>query len=159
MRLKRRWWFAVAAVLLAADRATKWWAASALKAVGSRTFWPGIIGFRYAENTGAAFSFLKHATGFLALISILFILLLLVYLVRHPRLPAMAAAGLTLVATGGLGNALDRVLWGYVVDFIELIPIRFAIFNFADICITAGAALVILAVLGGGVHDAERVDG
>jgi signal peptidase II len=54
---------------------------------------------------------------------------------------------LTLVVAGGTGNLIDRIFYGYVVDFIDFEIINFAIFNFADICVTVGAFIAIFAAI------------
>jgi signal peptidase II len=107
-----------------------------------------------AHNYGAAFSFLDRAGGAQRWVFTLFALAvalgLLIALRRAPRaLQRMQNAGLMLVASGALGNAIDRLRHGYVVDFISVHwdAAYFPAFNVADSCITVGAGLIILDAL------------
>lgn len=104
------------------------------------------------HNTGAAFSMLSQtpANMFAALAGIV-ALCILWWLYRHPREQTLVAAGLCLILGGAIGNALDRLTRGYVVDFIDfhIGNWHFAAFNLADSAITVGAACLLLdSVLG-----------
>ena len=104
------------------------------------------------HNAGAAFSFLNDAGGWqrwiLAGISLLVSLGIAVWLWRLPRKQILLSLALSLILAGALGNLIDRVLWGFVVDFISVYYAqwRFATFNVADAAISIGAALLILDV-------------
>ena len=117
----------------------------------------GVIGFRYAENTGAAFSALSGATVFLSVFSLAICIAIAIYMIRSTE-GARALLPLSMILAGGVGNLMDRVSYGYVVDFFELQFMKFAIFNVADICITAGAALLFAVLLFGG-EKRGRMDG
>ncbi len=113
------------------------------------------------HNTGAAFSFLAGASGWQRWFFIgLGIVVSSVILIWLRRLPArgqhLLASGLALILGGALGNVIDRVQWGYVVDFIHVHYERwyFPAFNVADSAITVGAALLILDALMAGRKDA-----
>ena len=113
------------------------------------------------HNTGAAFSFLAGASGWQRWFFIgLGIVVSSVILIWLRRLPArgqhLLASGLALILGGALGNVIDRVQWGYVVDFIHVHYERwyFPAFNVADSAITVGAALLILDALIVGRKDA-----
>ena len=144
MRLRqgcRGWQWMLFAV--AADRLTKAMArASALPG----TLIPGVLGFRRVRNAGMAFSMLSGHFWLLTVFTGLLIAGIVFYLLRRPQEPTAVRAGLWLIAGGGLGNLYDRLTMGAVTDFIELKFMRFAIFNVADVCICAGAALVLLGV-------------
>lgn len=103
------------------------------------------------HNEGAAFSFLSDASGwqrwFFIALGLVVSVGILVWLRRlAPRGQHLLAAGLALVMGGALGNVIDRVLWGYVIDFIRVhyADWYFPAFNVADSAITCGAALLIL---------------
>jgi signal peptidase II len=113
------------------------------------------------HNTGAAFSFLAGASGWQRWFFIgLGVVVSSVILIWLRRLPArgqhLLASGLALILGGALGNVIDRVRWGYVVDFIHVHYERwyFPAFNVADSAITVGAALLILDALLVGQKDA-----
>ena len=106
-----------------------------------------IADFVYVRNTGAAFSMLSGKLGLLSIISIAFCIGVVVYwFKKKPTHPLMCTA-LTLLASGALGNAIDRIIRGYVVDYISLSFISFPVFNIADIAITIGAVLMVVYVM------------
>lgn len=148
MQLKiacRLWWLAIPAVAL--DRITKLAAERALAPHGVKTAMEGLLSWAYTRNRGAAFSMLSGSGGLLVLLTLALVALLLVYLLRHPENPTLERIGLWLIIGGGLGNLWDRLIHGYVIDFIRLDFVNFAVFNVADIFVCGGAALVILSVL------------
>ena len=104
----------------------------------------------YVHNEGAAFSFLSDAGGwqrwFLSGVSILISLFLLAWLYRLPKTDKWLALALSLVLGGALGNVYDRLLLGYVVDFISVHyqGYRFPAFNIADSAISVGAFLLLV---------------
>ncbi|WP_299197748.1 signal peptidase II [uncultured Amphritea sp.] len=105
------------------------------------------------HNTGAAFSFLAQAGGwqrwFFALIAMVVSIVLLVWMARTPYQQRWLGAGLALVLGGALGNLYDRVVQGYVIDFISLHynGYYFPAFNLADTAITIGAGMLIIDML------------
>lgn len=149
----RGWHWMLLAV--AADRATK---ALARSGALPAELVPNVIGFRSVRNSGMAFSMLSGHFWLLTVFTALLIGGILFYLLRWPAKPAALRAGLWLIAGGGLGNLYDRLTLGYVTDFIELKFMRFAIFNVADVCICAGAALVLLGAWRA-EREKERADG
>ncbi len=134
-------------LMLFADRLTKALVRGSLPLGGSRALWPGVAALRHVENTGAAFSLLSGQTWPLSLLTAAILAAVAVYLVRHRELPMGIRLSLCMVLAGGLGNLFDRVAYGQVTDFIELLFVRFAVFNVADICITCGAVLLGILVL------------
>ena len=128
-----------AAILVVIDQLIKHWATAALLPVGSMDVLPGVVELRYCLNDGMAFSMLAGKQGLL--IGMTSIMLF----VR--KMPLTERAAWTLVLGGGVGNLIDRVLNGVVVDYINVLFMRFAIFNFADICVCVGVGLLMLAVL------------
>ena len=102
---------------------------------------PGILQFTYVKNTGAAFSAFSGKTAWVTAVSVILVLLVLGYLAFGKNVHKCTRLGLWLIVAGGLGNLYDRLALGYVVDFIEVLFVRFAIFNFADVCICCGAVL------------------
>jgi signal peptidase II len=136
-------WVVPAALVL--DRLTK--AIAQARAAEVRALIPGLLGFRYARNTGAAFSIFSDTTAILSVVTAIMIAAVSLYLILAKRIPTPARIGLWLVVAGGLGNLYDRVFYGYVVDFLEFLFVRFAIFNIADICVTCGAGLAIVSIL------------
>ena len=107
---------------------------------------PGLVRITGTQNTGAAFGIFGGSTLPLTILTALVVLLMGLYLCKEkPR--GLFGTGLTLVLTGALGNLIDRVMRGYVIDFVELEFVRFAIFNVADMAITLGCVLALIGVL------------
>ena len=130
--------------VLITDRVTKELAAG-IPAEGIALL-PGVIGLRYAENRGIAFSMLNGYPRLLGALSLALIAAGYLWL-RKKELAAFPLTGLALMAGGAAGNMLDRLIRGSVPDMIELQFIRFPVFNVADSCLTAGCALVIISLL------------
>ena len=145
-------------LLMMIDVMSKKWAESVLAPLGSMPLVRGIIGLRYAENTGAAFSAFSNSTMLLSVVSAIICAGVLIYMLRHPQCDWMAGSSLAMILSGGIGNLLDRMTRGYVVDFFELQFVEFAVFNVADICITAGAVLLFIALLRGGEEHGRMAD-
>lgn len=151
-------WTSVVALLLLGDRLSKLWVQEVLRPAETMPLLPGFIRLCYAENTGAAFSAFSGATVFLSLLSIAVCIGIAAWLLYRPQCGKLLCSGLSAVLAGGAGNLIDRISYGYVVDFLELQFIRFAIFNVADICITVGAGLIFIALLVDGREKNGRVD-
>lgn len=134
---------AVIAVLIGIDRLTKYIAVSTVKVDGPKDFLFGLFQFRYVENTGAAFSSFSDKTEILTIVTVIIIVFCLILLMSRKLKPLFVNICLLLVTAGGFGNVIDRIFYGYVVDFIEPLFIDFAVFNFADCCITVGAFMLI----------------
>lgn len=108
----------------------------------------GLVDFRLVHNTGAAWGLLGDATFALGVLAIAVCALIVAYLFAiEPTSSLCAAVGLALVFAGGVGNAVDRFTLGYVVDFIEPVFIDFPVFNVADIGVTCGVVLFVVALL------------
>ena len=138
----------ISLAVLAIDRLTKVWAAESL--TGAPDIIPGVLGLRLARNTGVAFSMFSGATAAMAALTAVVIAAVIVWLLVSKNPSPLGRAGrfgMWLLAAGGLGNLYDRLLYGYVVDMIEFRFMNFAVFNVADICVCAGAALAVLGYL------------
>ena len=138
-------------VVLILDRLTKRWAAAVLSPDGARSLIDGVVGLRFTLNRGIAFGALGDAGALLIVLTALLIAAMLVWRVRKPHAAGWFRFGAALVIAGGLGNLYDRIVTGEVVDFIELLFVRFAIFNVADIAVVAGTGCLIVAILRGEV--------
>lgn len=134
---------AVIIVLTVIDRLTKYIAVSTVKINGPMEFLFGLFQFRYVENTGAAFSSFSDNTEILTVVTLLIILFCLILLLSRKIRSLFVNICLLLVTAGGIGNVIDRIAYGFVIDFIEPLFIDFAVFNFADCCITVGAFMLI----------------
>jgi signal peptidase II len=125
--------------LLALDRATKIWAVSSLKAVGTIPLLP-FFDLTYVENTGAAFGMGRGANRLLTFVSIGLIIALQRMRRNWPKDDVWLQWGALLVTAGAVGNLYDRITIGFVVDFLHLH--HWPVFNVADSCITIGAIML-----------------
>ncbi len=133
------------AVMIGADQLTKWLAVTQLYGEDPVSFIPGILSFSYTENTGAAWSmFAGQRWLLIGITSLMVIAILAVILSGRFRTHIMALVGGTLVVAGGVGNLIDRVSRGYVVDFIKTDFMNFPIFNVADCFVVIGAVLLFI---------------
>jgi signal peptidase II len=141
-------WFAGAAAIVLADQLTKWLMLARF-APGERLELTGFFNLVLVFNKGAAFSFLAAAQGWqtplLAAFALGAAVVVSVLIVRSPE-RRLLCAGLAPILGGALGNLVDRLRFGYVVDFLDLHAAgwHWPAFNVADSAITIGAALLIL---------------
>ena len=139
------YYFLAALAIAALDQVTKLLVVQCIPPYKTVEFLPGVLSLTYVRNDGAAFSFLRGMQWLFVLIFILFTLILLYEYFRRP-LPLTRWERVLLAAIygGGLGNLIDRVRLGYVVDMIETEFISFPVFNVADCFITCGCVLLML---------------
>ncbi|MBR2284185.1 MAG: signal peptidase II [Ruminococcus sp.] len=138
----------LALLLIGADQAVKYWASVSLKPVGTMDFIRlgdfKILDLTYLENTGAIFGSMKGQRWFLIGFTSLVILAGIAALILLRKRSKLLSFSITLFIAGGIGNLIDRVRFGYVVDMFEIKLFRFAVFNVADICVTAAFVLIII---------------
>lgn len=140
-------YFLLAASGLLLDQITKAWVAAELKPIRSVVVIENVLSLTYRENTGAAFSILQDHTEFLTAITIMVTISLSYIVIAGKIKNTVAEYCLIFIAIGGIGNCIDRISLGYVVDMFEFTFIDFAVFNVADIYVTCGSALFILIFL------------
>ncbi len=134
------------AAVVVLDQVTKWLAASFLTKVETVPIIEDVLHLTYLENRGAAFGMLKNNRWVFLVISTVAIIGLIIYLVKYPPKNKWLLWGLSFIVGGGIGNMIDRIWLGYVVDFIDFRLINFAIFNTADSFVCIGAVLVLIYV-------------
>ncbi|WP_408631119.1 signal peptidase II [Marinimicrobium alkaliphilum] len=151
--VKAAWhWYLIAAVVVAVDLLTKYWASAALD-YGEPVVFTPFFNFTLLHNPGAAFSFLSEAGGwqrwFFTVIAFVVSIVLVVWISRVPQWRWRESLGLSLILGGAVGNLWDRVVHGYVVDFIVVHyqDYYWPAFNIADSAITVGAGLLIIDML------------
>lgn len=143
-------WLWLSALLFGLDQATKWVAVASLPFQQQVEFVPGVWNWHLTHNTGAAFSFLANAGGwqhgfFIALATLISVVLA-VALRKIARDDWRNALPFALIISGALGNLVDRLRFGHVIDFIEWHAggYYWPVFNVADSCIVVGAVLMVL---------------
>ena len=131
-------YFLLAALLVALDQLVKYLVLTYIPLGGHVPFLPYMVELTYVQNTGAAFSMFEEHTWLLALVSLVMSAVLAVALwknfFRHP----LGKVTLTLLLAGAVGNLIDRVFRGFVVDMFNVLFMHFAVFNVADICVVVG---------------------
>ena len=139
---------AIIIVGIVLDQITKLVAIKHLKDVYTVPFIEDFIHFTYLENDGAAFGMLDDHRWIFMVVSVIAIVAIgaFLYMRRSPNL--LYAIAMAMIVSGGIGNMIDRIAYGYVVDFIDPVFISFAIFNVADCFVTVGSfGLIILLVI------------
>lgn len=145
-------WLLVTALVIVLDWQTKQWASQALELYRPQEVFSW-FNITLAHNYGAAFSFLADAGGwqrwFFIVLATGVSIVLLVWLLRLPRKEWMTGLGLGLILGGAVGNVVDRIRLGYVVDFIDVHfgGWHYPAFNIADSAITCGVILLLLDTL------------
>jgi signal peptidase II len=130
--------------IVIADQVTKWLVVENIALYGHMDFLPGILSLTYTRNTGAAWSMLEGQQWlFVVVFVILTALLLLEYFRFHMPFTTLERWFIVAIYGGGLGNMIDRVRLGYVVDMIKTDFMNFPVFNVADCFITCGCILLI----------------
>ncbi len=135
--------------LILLDQWTKFLAVANLKAQEPFVILPGIFQLRYLENRGAAFGMMQGAKGFFVVMALLAVIAIAYLYFRLPwkkRFHPLRTVGL-FIAAGAVGNLIDRLMLGYVVDFFYFELIDFPIFNVADIYVTCATILMALLIL------------
>ena len=144
------------AALVGADQLIKLWAVRALAPVGAMPLIPHLVELRFVLNQGMAFSLLSGKQLFLIVATSAALLLVTYELFFRSRGKLLQRIAFILVLGGGIGNLIDRVLNGEVVDYINLLFMNFAVFNFADICVCVGVALWVLVIFLEELHSEDR---
>ena len=142
-------WLWLTVVWLAIDQLSKYWVVDTMQLHQSIEILP-FFNFTYVQNPGAAFSFLADQTGwqrwFFTVIASIASIVFIYWLAKTPKEQRCLGVAFALMLSGALGNLIDRVLFGYVIDFIDIYigVYRWPAFNVADSVIFVGAALMIV---------------
>ncbi|MEN1759505.1 signal peptidase II [Anoxynatronum sibiricum] len=140
-----KWWVIIVTVVL--DQVSKWLVVAYLKDIGTFPIIDGVFHLHYLENRGAAFGLLQNQRLFFIITTVLIVGGILWYLIFNPQLNRLLTLALSLVVGGAIGNFIDRMMYGYVVDFFDF---QFwPVFNIADSAIVIGQALLIYYIFKG----------
>ncbi len=151
-------YFAMAAAMVLVDQLIKLWAVKALAPIHTMSVIDGVFSLTYVENTGASFSILKGRQEVLIAVTVVAFFLFAFMLKSHMIKGRLGYTAVSFIAGGALGNFIDRVRLGYVIDMFQLKFIEFPVFNFADLCITAGAVLFIIMIYNDSVSEGQGVE-
>ena len=144
--LKYTIYFLICALLVAVDQISKYFAVINLKGRENAVWIKNVFELQYVENDGAAFSSFSGKQGFLLAVTIAVMLFVIFQFVRIPdgKRYMWLRIDFLMIVAGALGNMIDRVRQGYVVDFFYFVPINFPRFNVADIYVTLAMPLLII---------------
>ena len=152
-------WILITVGVVVLDQFTKWLAVEYLIPIGTVPIIKDALHLTYVENPGAAFGMMQNSRWIFLLVSTVAIIAIIIYLIRFAPKNKLALLSLAFILGGGIGNMIDRVALGYVVDFIDFRLINFAVFNVADSFVCVGAALLIIYVLFIEGKENKRPDG
>lgn len=108
---------------------------------------PNILNITYTENTGVAFGIGSNNLILIIIVNIIILGIVIKYIrERHEKLKFKILIPLILILSGGIGNLIDRILSGYVIDFIDINLFNFPNFNLADMSITIGVIILLFAL-------------
>lgn len=141
-----RYYF-LAIFVLALDQVTKWLVAKYMELGESIPLWKDVFHLTSHRNRGAAFGILQDQRWLFVVATIFIVAGIIFYMYKIGKTKPFLSIGLGLILGGALGNFIDRLFFGEVVDFLHFILINFAIFNVADAAITIGVGFVILDML------------
>lgn len=137
----------IAILAVIADQVTKYIVVENIDFKGTVPFIPGFMSFYHTRNTGAAFSMFSDQRWVFMVFSFVSMGLIIYLLVREYKRHKLLNIALAMVLGGGIGNMIDRIRLGYVVDFFKTEFMDFAVFNVADCFITVGAVLLGVYVI------------
>ncbi len=150
----------IAAAVLAADIFTKLWAEGALKPIGTLPIIEDIFHLTYLENRGIAFGLFSGGRIVFVIVSLVVLAVLAFVLLKTEKSlrTVWLKGGSALIFGGALGNMIERVVKGYVVDFLDFRIIDFPVFNIADIAVCVGAGMLIIHFLFAEVKAAGKTE-
>lgn len=136
-------------LLIAIDLTTKYFAVTKLMNQNPWVIWDGVFELRYLENRGAAFGMLQGQKIFFVLIAVIILAVIVYVLIKTPyqKMYTKLHITLVLIASGAIGNLIDRIHHDYVVDFLYFSLINFPIFNVADIYVTLSSIYLVILLL------------
>ncbi len=139
----------LAALLVALDHITKYWALTYLKPLGNTSVIEGILDFTFVENRGAAFGFLSGQRWLFIILTLVISVGIIYIFIKLPRnkVNLWIRFSLLLIFAGAMGNIIDRIYRGYVVDFLEITFISWPVFNMADIYVVIGTTMLMFIML------------
>ncbi|MFM0854755.1 signal peptidase II [Streptococcus suis] len=137
----------VAAVLIVLDQLVKAWTVATIALDTVEPFLPGFMSLAYLRNYGAAWSILQNQQWFFTIVTIAAVTGLIWYYIKQIQGNIWTLFSLSLMIAGALGNFIDRIRLGYVVDMFHLDFISFPVFNVADICLSVGVGILFICIM------------
>lgn len=135
------------AALIGLDQLVKWWTVETIALHEVKPFLPNIMSLTYLRNYGAAYSILQNQQWLFTIVTLVVMSVLTWYFVKNIKGSLLTLFSLSLMIAGGLGNFIDRLRLGYVVDMFHLDFINFPVFNVADVCLTVGVGILFICLM------------
>lgn len=139
-------WIIIIAASVILDQITKMLVVNGMTLYESIPLIKNVLSFTYIHNYGAAWGMLSDHRWVFIVVTALAIIVMPIFLYKYRNLHWMFGLSLSLIIGGAIGNMIDRVFLGYVVDFIQATFIDFPVFNVADICVVCGAIMMFVYV-------------
>ena len=136
--------FAIIIIAVCSDQLTKWLAVIFLEGEADVVLWRDVLHFSFVRNKGAAFGMLQNQRWLFMVVSTVAIAGLLIYLIRWKPKSIWVRLSIAMIIGGGIGNMIDRIFLGYVIDFIYFKLIDFPVFNVADSFVTVGCGILVV---------------
>lgn len=136
----------LSATIIFSDQLIKYLVVYALKPVGTVTAIPGLLNLTYVENRGVAFGMMENQRWLIIIATVLVMAFLIFLLFRKTGKNKLFVASAVLIVGGGIGNLIDRIFLGYVIDYLQLTFFP-PVCNFADYCVVAGTILLMVYIL------------
>lgn len=151
--MKRQYYISISLfitiVILLLDQITKFIVASSMRVGDSFNVIPNFLNITSHRNNGAAWGILSGKMSFFYIITIIILIVLIIFYIKEAKQHLLMQVAISLLFAGALGNFIDRVLHGEVVDFVDtnIFGYNFPIFNVADSSLTIGVLLIVIALL------------
>lgn len=140
-------YYMLAALLIVVDQLSKWAILQNFELYEEKILLPGFLSLFYIQNRGAAWGIFEGRMIFFYIITV-FVVGYLIYMFHKEKTDSkLVGVSFSLILAGAIGNFIDRLVNGFVVDMFRLDFINFPIFNVADMCLTIGVALMLIHVL------------
>lgn len=137
----------ISALIVGLDQWTKYLTVANIQLGETKEFISGFLSFTYIRNTGGAWSILEGKMMFFYIMTVVVVAVLLYLLVKNIKSSKWFTVGLSLILAGALGNFIDRLRLGYVVDMFQTEFMNFPIFNVADMALVIGVACVFIYLI------------
>ncbi len=137
----------ITVLIIIADQVSKYFIVQSIKLYEMKPFIPRVLSLYHTRNTGAAFSMLSDNRWVFMVFSFISMIIIIYLLIKEYRRHPLLTVSLAMVLGGGIGNMIDRIRLGYVVDFFHVDFFEFAVFNVADSFISVGAVLLAIYVV------------
>ncbi|MBQ1194946.1 MAG: signal peptidase II [Clostridia bacterium] len=152
-------WIILLVLIIFADQLSKWLVVALLQGKESVYVIPGVLRFTYVENDGAAFGMLDDHRWVFLVLSTVMIIALIFYIVKYKPSSKWVMTSLILIVGGGIGNMIDRILLGYVIDFIDFCAFPQLwrwVFNIADSAVCVGTFMLSVWLIIDTVKEYKR---